>query len=94
MSWQNWIRGLVAAIITGISNAFLASVISPDTFNTSPDGLTKLGTMLLLSGALGMATYLKQSPLPTAEETRTVEKTITTTTTAPPADPGAAPPKV
>lgn len=90
MSWQNWLRGLVAAIISGVSNAFLASVVSPETFNASPDGLRKLGTILALSGALGMAMYLKQSPLPTAEEKKTIETTATTTTTttpAPPVDP-------
>lgn len=87
MSWQNWLRGLLAAVISGVSNAFLASVVSPETFNASPDGLRKLGTILALSGALGMAMYLKQSPLPTAEEKKTVETTTTTTTTpAPPAD--------
>jgi hypothetical protein len=88
MTWQNWLRGLVAAVITGVSNAFLASVISPDTFNTSLEGLRKLGIMLLLSGALGMATYLKQSPLPTAEEKKTVTtETTVTTTPAPPPEP-------
>lgn len=59
-----WLKGLIAAVITGVSNAFLAAVVSPETFNTSPEGLKKLGTMLLLSGAIGAATYLKQSPIP------------------------------
>lgn len=91
MSWQNWIRGLAAAVITGVSNAFLASVVSPETFNTTPEGLKKLGIMLALSGAIGMATYLKQSPIPAVEETKTVETTKTTTTTAPPPDPPVVP---
>lgn len=93
MTWQNWLRGLVAAIITGVSNAFLASVVSPETFNTSPEGLKKLGIMLALSGALGMATYLKQSPIPPIEESKTVEtKTTTTSVPGPPSVPPAAPP--
>ena len=91
MTWQTWIRGLVAAVITGVANAFLASVVSPETFNTSPEGLKKLGIMLALSGALGMATYLKQSPIPPIEETKTVETTKTVTTTTPPPPPPAAP---
>lgn len=61
---MTWLKGLVAAIITGVSNAFLAAVVSPETFNTSTEGLKKLGIMLLLSGAIGAATYLKQSPIP------------------------------
>jgi len=61
---MTWLKGLVAAIITGVANAFLASMVSPETFNATPEGLKKLGTMLVLSGALGAATYLKQSPIP------------------------------
>ncbi len=61
---MTWLKGLVAAVITGVSNAFLAAVVSPETFNTSLEGLKKLGIMLLLSGAIGAATYLKQSPIP------------------------------
>jgi hypothetical protein len=61
---QTWIKGLIAAVITGVANAFLAAVVSPETFNTSPEGLKKLGLMLLLSGGIGAATYLKQSPIP------------------------------
>jgi len=84
MSWQNWLRGLVAAVITGASNGFLAAVVSPETFNTSPDGLKKLGIFIVLSGALGMATYLKQSPVPPLEETKVTETIKTVTTTSPP----------
>lgn len=65
---MNWAKGLLAAVITGVANAFLASVVSPETFNSSPEGLKKLGIMLALSGALGAATYLKQSPLPPADK--------------------------
>ena len=61
---MTWLKGLLAAVITGVSNAFLAAVVSPETFNTSAEGLKKLGIMLLLSGAIGAATYLKQSPIP------------------------------
>ncbi len=61
---MTWLKGLAAAVITGVSNAFLAAVVSPETFNTSTEGLKKLGIMLLLSGAIGAATYLKQSPIP------------------------------
>ena len=61
---MTWLKGLAAAVITGVSNAFLASVVSPETFNFSPEGLKKLAMMLALSGAIGAATYLKQSPIP------------------------------
>jgi len=93
MSWQNWLRGLVAAVVTGAANGFLAAVVSPETFNTTPEGLKKLGIFVVLSGALGMATYLKQSPVPPLEETTTVKTETITTSTGPPAPPPpAAPP--
>ena len=84
MSWQNWLRGLVAAVVTGAANGFLAAVVSPETFNMSPEGLKKLGIFVTLSGALGMATYLKQSPVPPLEETKVTETTTTKITTSPP----------
>jgi hypothetical protein len=62
---MNWAKGLLAALVTGFANGFLASVVSPETFNTTPEGLIKLAWFVGLSGALGAATYLKQSPIPT-----------------------------
>jgi len=64
---MTWAKGLLAAVITGVANAFLAAVVSPETFNTTPEGMKKLGIMLLLSGGIGAATYLKQSPIPPPE---------------------------
>jgi len=67
LTTTTWLKGLLAAVITGTSNAFLAAMVSPETFNTTPAGLKKLGWMLLLSGAVGAATYLKQSPVPPSD---------------------------
>jgi hypothetical protein len=64
MTTRVWFKGLVAAFIVGVSNGFLASVVSPETFNTTPEGLKKFAWFIGLSGGLGMFTYLKQSPVP------------------------------
>lgn len=69
-----WIRGLIAACISGGSGAVTASLganmIAPDVFNLDA-GLGKmvqLAAMMALVGAVnGVAAYLKQSPLPPPE---------------------------
>ena len=70
-----WLHGLLAAFINGGSSAvvaaFTATMISPETFNAGA-GLTNVlkmaGGVFVASGAMGAASYLKQSPLPTIEE--------------------------
>lgn len=60
----NWAKGLAAAFITGAANAVVLLVADPATFNLT-DGLGKVGLVALVSGIVGAAAYLKQSPLPT-----------------------------
>ncbi len=72
---QVWIRGLVAAFISGGSGAITASLganmIAPEVFNLDA-GLAKmaqLAAVMALVGAVnGVAAFLKQSPLPPPEE--------------------------
>lgn len=81
LDWGHWFLGLMAALITGgagsIMNTSAAGWIAPETFNTA-GGLHK--TMLLFaasfvtSGILGMAAYLKQSPVPTERDIWTDEQ--------------------
>jgi hypothetical protein len=57
-----WLKGLLSAFIVGISNALTLTVINPSNFNF--DDLGKLALVALVSGLIGMAAYLKQSPMP------------------------------
>lgn len=91
-----WLRGLLAALISGLSNGLTsgsaAGMIAPDAFNLG-DGLGRMVALVLVqagTGAvLGLAAYLKQSPLP-PEDSITVDiHTVTHTQALPPADPEA-----
>jgi hypothetical protein len=73
-AWTNfrvWWRGLLAAAIAGGANGvitgFAAVGIDPDHFNLRAGlrpTLAIAGVSALMSGIIGVAAYLKQSPLP------------------------------
>jgi len=66
-----WFKGLAAAAIAGAANGiitgFAAVGIDPDKFNLQAGlraTLTIAGVSAVMSGIIGVAAYLKQSPLP------------------------------
>jgi hypothetical protein len=66
-----WAKGLLAAAIAGAANGvmtgFAAVGIDPVHFNLQAGfkpTLTIAGVSALMSGVIGVAAYLKQSPLP------------------------------
>lgn len=63
--WQNWLKGLVAAIIGGVSNSVLLVIADPLTFNFN-EGLSRVLTVAGTTAIISAAMYLKQSPLPKA----------------------------
>ena len=70
-SQKVWFRGLLAAAISGAANGivtgFAAIGVAPEQFNlTQGVGKTFIlaGVSALMSAVLGLAMYLKQSPLP------------------------------
>jgi len=73
-SVEVWIRGLAAALISGGANGiitgFAAIGIAPEHFNLKGglgDTFQLAGVSALMAGSLGLAYYLKQSPLPPEE---------------------------
>jgi len=64
MNWKIWLHGLAAAAIGAAANAFILCIADPQTFNASLAGLKHVGTVMLVSGGLSAAAYLKQSPVP------------------------------
>jgi len=70
-SWEIWLRGLAAAAISGGANGiitgFAAIGIDPGKFNLSA-GLHNTfaigGVSAAISAVLGVALYLRQSPVP------------------------------
>jgi len=61
----NWLRGLIAAGISGAASSITASVVSPESFNIQDEkGIKNILILAGVSGIFGIATYLKQSPVP------------------------------
>ena len=76
--WEMWLKGILAAAIAGSANGiitgFAAVGIDPQHFNLQAGLRATLGIAMVsaaMSGIIGVAAYLKQSPLPPdAEESR------------------------
>lgn len=63
MNWKPWLKGLLSAIIGGAANGVTVMIIDPLQFNFSEGG-SKLLTIVLVSGLVSGAMYLKSSPFP------------------------------
>ncbi len=71
MNWKIWLKGLLAAGIAGAANGiitgFAAVGIDPQHFNLAAglkSTLAIAGVSAAMSSIIGVAAYLKQSPLP------------------------------
>ena len=62
-----WIKGLIAAVIGGISNTVVLMIADPLNFNLQ-EGLNRLLTVAATSAIVSAAAYLKQSPIPAEAE--------------------------
>ena len=62
-----WIEGLLAALIGGGANAITVIVVDPLNFNLG-EGLPKLLQVVAVGAIVAAAAFLKQSPIPKAEE--------------------------
>lgn len=58
-----WSKGLLSAVIHSVASTVVVVVVDPQTFNLD-EGLNKLATVALVSGILGAASYLKDTPMP------------------------------
>lgn len=64
MSWQVWLKGLAAAIVSSAANTVSVLIADPMHFNPGVAGWRNLGVVALVSAIVGAAMYLKQSPVP------------------------------
>ena len=62
-----WIKGLIAAVIGGISNTVVLMIADPLNFNLQ-EGLDRLLTVAATSAIVSAFAYLKQSPIPAEAE--------------------------
>ena len=63
-NWKSWLKGLLAALIGGASNAVTAMWADPTVFNMTSAGLVALGKLAAAGAILSAFMYLKQSPVP------------------------------
>lgn len=86
LDWQDWLRGLVAAITGGGANAVVAgigiNVADPAHFNAQNAVFYRtVGSVFAVGAVISFFLYLKQNPLPPklvskTTATLTVEKTV------------------
>ncbi len=58
-----WFKGLLSATISGAAASAGTMIAAPADFNLGA-GLRRLITVAIVSGIIGAANYLKQSPMP------------------------------
>ena len=79
-----WVHGLASATITGITTSFMSAlgVSGSNMVGVQVEQFSgkQLAVVCVFGGLVGMAAYLKQSPLPTSETTIVVATSTTTTT--------------
>ena len=75
MTPKIWAKGLLAAIISAVSNAIITT-ISANAIG-SPLNWAQIGAVAATSALLGAAMYLKQSPVPTEMLIKTNTTTVT-----------------
>lgn len=61
--WKLWLKGLISAAVSGVVGAVGVVIVDPLTFNLQT-GFTKLWQVAIICAIVGVANYLKQSPLP------------------------------
>jgi hypothetical protein len=71
--WRTWLHGLIGAFIQSGATAVSVMVIDPQKFNLN-EGLVNIGKLMLISGIIGAALYLKSSPVPPEETIETPAK--------------------
>lgn len=58
-----WAKGLVSALVSGFFSGVAVCVVDPKAFDIHQN-FGKLLTVCAITGLIGLANYLKQSPLP------------------------------
>jgi hypothetical protein len=68
---EQWLRGLIGAVVSSAANVITVLIVDPEKFSiNSTGGWKHLGSVVLISAIVGAALYLKQAPLPPIIETQ------------------------
>ena len=91
LDWRNWLYGLLSGSIGGMASTGAAllgmSAAKGVGMEIQIPHWKEMGIMMVSSGLAFAFAYLKQSPLPSIEQTTTTTATLTTVTTASAATP-------
>ena len=60
---KKWLHSAAAAAISGGANGITVMIVDPVQFNLG-SGIAKLGQVMIVGALVGLALFLKQSPLP------------------------------
>lgn len=75
---RKWFKGIIGAFVSGVSSAFLSAlgVAGADAIGIKMPDLTlkQLGVISVAGGAVGLAAYLKKSPVVPDDENTTETK--------------------
>ena len=64
-TWRQWLNGIIGGFIGGASNAITLIIVDPEKFSPMQVGGWKhLGVVVLVSGIVSAALYLKNHPVP------------------------------
>ena len=66
ITWGRWLYTMLHTIIGGAANSAVAMFVDPAAFNFNDLG--KLGQLFAAGAVISLVMFLKQSPLPPAEE--------------------------
>lgn len=66
IQWGRWLYTMAHTVIGGAANSAVAMFVDPAAFNFGDMG--KLGTLFAAGAVISLVMFLKQSPLPPAEE--------------------------
>jgi hypothetical protein len=64
---KKWAHSAIAATVSGGANGITVMIVSPTDFNLGA-GLAKVGQVVLVGALVGLALFLKQSPLPAEDK--------------------------
>lgn len=64
-TWKQWLNGVIGGFIGSAANVITLLIVDPEKFSPTADGGWRhLGSVVLVSGIVGAALYLKNHPTP------------------------------
>jgi hypothetical protein len=69
MSWEKWLQGMLAAVVSAFSSAASGAVGLPTVFTFDKNGLINMIKLATVPALLAFFAYLKQNPTPTLKAT-------------------------